>query len=296
MAAYFTGLVCLFLIAALFIPFFRKRNIYFIYTGFLLFIQLLLIIIDSESFKAWGTRIDSTPLKYLSTPKEVGASISHLPIIFILIGFIVFYLLLFWLFRKVISTSMPLLANNNHRLTQVLLVLLFGAALIIPIRGGFQLSPLNQSSVYFCSNQYANNAAVNASWNFMYSALQINKLNGNFYKYMKDEEADAIVKALFVAEGKTEQVVVDLGSLKPNVIFIVWESFTEKALNKTVGGQPAIQFFPELLKEGIYFSNCYSSGDRTDKGISAILSSYPALPKGSIVNYPEKTTDRKSVV
>jgi len=39
----------------------------------------------------------------------------------------------------------------------------------------------------------------------------------------------------------------------------------------------------------IYFSNCYSSGDRTDKGISAVLSGYPALPKGSIVNYPEKT-------
>jgi len=50
-----------------------------------------------------------------------------------------------------------------------------------------------------------------------------------------------------------------------------------------------IKYFRELFKEGIYFSNCYSSGDRTDKGIGAIISSYPALPKGSIVNYPEKT-------
>ena len=290
MAAYFTGLVCLFVMGALFIPFFRNKKTYFIYTGILLFIQLLLIIIDSESFKAWGTRIDSTPLKYLSTPKEVWASISHLPIIFILIGFIVVYLLLLWIFNKVISRSIPLLANNNHRFIQVLLILLFSAALIIPIRGGFQLSPLNQSSVYFCSNQYANNAAVNASWNFMYSALQINKLKKNLYKYMKEEEADAIVKSLFVEEGKTEQVVDDSGSVKPNVILIVWESFTEKVLNKTLGGKTVIQFFPSLLKEGIYFSNCYSSGDRTDKGISAILSSYPALPKGSIVNYPEKTT------
>ncbi len=289
MAAYFTVLVCFFLIAALFIPFFRKRNIYFIYTGILLFIQLLLVIIDSESFKAWGTRIDSTPLKYLSTPKEVWASISHLPILFILIGFIFIYLLLLWFFSKVISKSIPLLADNNHRFIQVLLVLLFSGALIIPIRGGFQLSPLNQSSVYFCSNQYANNAAVNASWNFMYSVLEINKLNGNLYKYMKDKEADAIVKSLYVAEGRAEQVLDDSGSLKPNVIFIVWESFTEKVLNKTVEGKTVIQCFPRLFKEGIYFSNCYSSGDRTDKGISAILSSYPALPKGSIVNYPEKT-------
>lgn len=184
---------------------------------------------------------------------------------------------------------MSLLANNNRRFIQVLLLLVFTAALIIPIRGGIQLSPLNQSSVYFCNNQYANNAAVNASWNIMYSALQMNKLNTNFYEYLKEDEADAIVRPMFDAKGKTEQVVIDSGSLKPNVILIVWESFTEKALSKTVDGRPVIKFFPQLFKEGIYFSNCYSSGDRTDKGISAILSGYPALPKGSIVNYPEKT-------
>ena len=76
------------------------------------------------------------------------------------------------------------------------------------MRGGFQLSPLNQSSVYFCNNQYANNAAVNASWNFMFSAFKMNQLNKNLYEYMKDEEADAIVKPLFEAKGKTEQVLM----------------------------------------------------------------------------------------
>ena len=123
----------------------------------------------------------------------------------------------------------------------------------------------------------------------MYSAIKMNELNKNLYEYMKDEEVDAIVKPLFDAEGKTEQVANDSGSLKTNVIFIVWESFTEKVLNKSIDGNPVIKFFPELFKEGIYFSNCYSSGDRTDKGVSAIFSGYPALPKGSIVNYPEKT-------
>jgi len=289
MAAYLSALVCLFAILALFIPFFRKRKIYLIYTGILLFIQLLLAIIDSESYKAWGTRIDSTPLKYLSTPKEVWASISHLPLILILIGFIVIYVFFFWIFRKTISRSIILLANNDRKLIQLLLLLAFTIALIIPIRGGLQLSPLNQSSVYFSNNQYANNAAVNASWNFMYSALQMNNLDKHLYEYMKEEEADAIVSSLWDLEGKTEQVVNDSGSSRLNVILIIWESFTEKALNKTVNGMPVIKFFPQLFKDGIYFSNCYSSGDRTDKGISAILSGYPALPKGSIVNYPEKS-------
>ena len=289
MAAYLTGLICLFVILALFIPFFRKKSIYLIYTGLLLFIQLLLVIIDSESYKAWGTRIDSTPLKYLSTPKEVWASVSHLPLVLILIGFIIIYFLLFWIFRKTISKSIVLLAYNKRPFIQLLLLLAFAGALIIPIRGGLQLSPLNQSSVYFSNNQYANNAAVNASWNFMYSALQMNSLDKHLYQYMNDDEADAIISSLFEEDGRTGQMVNDSISQKPNVVFIIWESFTEKVLSKSIDGKPVIKYFPSLCKEGIYFSNCYSSGDRTDKGLSAILSSYPALPKGSIVNYPEKT-------
>ena len=247
------------------------------------------MITDVESFKAWGTRIDSTPLKFLSSPKEAWASISHLPLLLIFIGFILIYILLFWLFRKTISRSIVLLQNNRYRLVQALFALLFTAALIIPIRGGFQLSPLNQSSVYFCNSQYANNAAVNASWNFMFSVIQMNQVNKNLYEYMTIGEVDAIVNPLFEAEGKTEQVINDSISINTNVILIIWESFTEKVLNKSIEGKPVIKFFPELIKEGIYFSNCYSSGDRTDKGISAIISGYPALPKGSIVNYPEKT-------
>jgi hypothetical protein len=88
MAAYLTILVCFFVIVSLFIPFFRKKWIYIIYTGIIIFVQLLLMITDVESFKAWGTRIDSTPLKFLSSPKEAWASISHLPLLLIFIGFI----------------------------------------------------------------------------------------------------------------------------------------------------------------------------------------------------------------
>jgi len=290
MAAYLTVLICVFVLAAVFIPFFRKKWIYLVYTGIILFIQLLLIITDSESYKAWGTRIDSTPLKFLSTPKEAWASINHLPIALIIIGLVVIYLLLFWLFMKIISRSIVLLENNKYRFVQASLVLLFTGLLIIPIRGGFQLSPLNQSSVYFCNSQYANNAAINPSWNFMFSVIQMNQLNKNVYEYMSNEDVDAIINPLFETEGKTEQVVYDSSSVNTNVILIIWESFTEKVLNKSIDGKPVIKFFPELIKEGIYFSNCYSSGDRTDKGIGAIISSYPALPKGSIVNYPEKTS------
>ena len=289
-AAYLTLLVCLFVLAAVFIPFFRKRIVYVTYTGIILFLLLFITIADAESYEAWGTRLDYTPLRFLSSPKEAMASIGHLPIIWIIIGLLLIYLLLFWLFRKVISRSIILLSNNNYKLIQLLLILVFTVALIVPIRGGFQLTPINQSHVFFSNNQYANNAAVNGTWNFMQSLTKAKYLSKNIYLYMDQSEADSIVNSLFAAKGNVEKIVNDSPFVKPNVVVILWESFTEKALNKVIDGKQVIKYFPELMKEGIYFSNCYSSGDRTDKGISAVLSSYPALPKESIINYSEKAS------
>lgn len=287
MAGYISLPVCLFVIIGLFISFFRRKTIYFIYTALVLLAQQLLILADAEAYKAWGTRIDFTPIKYLATPKEAYASVSHLPLFWILIGFIALFVLLFWIFRKSLSKSFVLLQNNEKWFLQMLLLLVFTGLLIIPIRGGVQLAPLNQSSVYFCNNRFANTAALNASWNFTYSVMHRDLLSGNPFVYMKDEEAAAIVKELYKSGSVTEQVIDT--AQKPNIIFIVWESFTEKALHKNINGQPVIPFFPQLMKEGIYFSNCYASGNRTEKGISAVLAGYPALPQGSIVNYPEKT-------
>src|SRR5688572_26853708 len=152
MAAYLTLLVCLFVTLALFIPFFRKKHVYFVYTGIILFIQLVITIADAESYKAWGTKLDTTPLEFLSSPGEAWASISHLPVVWGLLGLLAVYFFMFWVFRKTISRSADLLSDNKYRFIQIALLVIFSASLIIPMRGGLQLAPLNQSSVYFCNN------------------------------------------------------------------------------------------------------------------------------------------------
>jgi hypothetical protein len=63
MVGYISIPISLFVLASLFIPVFRKKGIYIIYTSIILFTQLLLIVADAEIFKAWGSRIDFTPLK-----------------------------------------------------------------------------------------------------------------------------------------------------------------------------------------------------------------------------------------
>jgi phosphoglycerol transferase MdoB-like AlkP superfamily enzyme len=44
-----------------------------------------------------------------------------------------------------------------------------------------------------------------------------------------------------------------------------------------------------LKDDGIYFSNLYASGDRSDKGLVALLSAYPAQPDFSIMTEPGKS-------
>ena len=291
MAAYLCIIICLLVFGSIFFPFFRTARVYHIYTALILFIQLVLVVTDVEIFKAWGNRVDFTVFKYFSSPKEIWASISHLPIFWIIAGLVIFYLIIFWIFKKMINKAITLLQSTKQRWLQSILALLGLILLIIPIRGGIQSAPINHSRVFFSNNQFANNAAINLSWNFLFSIANFNQLNTNPYEYMTEANAMDLTGQLFKSEGKIEQLINASDSVKPNVVLIVWESFTEKVLNLKAEGKYVVPGFRKLIGEGIYFSNCYSSGDRTDKGISAILSGYPALPKRSIVNIPQKTVN-----
>ena len=58
-----------------------------------------------------------------------------------------------------------------------LVLLLLTAALFIPIRGGFSVSTMNLSKVYYSQNQRMNHAAINPAFSFMYSATHQNNFD-----------------------------------------------------------------------------------------------------------------------
>lgn len=289
-AAYLAVLLILLLIGGLFFPVLSSFRVILIFSFTFVVLQLLVIGADAGIYEAWGTRIDSTPLRYLSDPKEMWASVSHLPLVWIGIGFLLISYLLFRLVRVLLHKSMHLLQPAQRKGPQAGLLVLALALMAIPIRGGFQLQPLNQSTVYFCNNQFANNAAINASWNFLHSIYEISRVKSNTYLCMPDAEAQAVMDGLYLHSDSTTPVLKP-GIKDPDIVFIVWESFTAKALHMKLGGKPVTPRFEQLLQEGIFFSQCYSTGDRTDKGLGGLFSAYPSMPKMAIVKYPEKTAN-----
>src|SRR5439155_27212690 len=128
-------------------------------------------------------------------------------------------------------------------------------------------------------------AAIHATWNFMEGIAAKGASTTNPYHYMDDAVAKKTVDSLLTASGK---YTAQLTTKRPNIILIVWESFTEKAIHFSIEGQSVTPHFNQLKQEGLYFSHVYASGDRTDKGLPAILSGYPAMNNTSVIRIPNK--------
>ncbi len=244
------------------------------------FLISCIIVFDLEIFRAWGFRIDDSPLKYLSNPSEVMASMAASPF-GELIPIFVFFLIISYIFNRLIFNT-GYYFNAKNKLVSFFLHFFLLTCLIIPIRGGFQLAPINQSAVYFSKNNFANQAAINPVFNLFYS---LNKKTNvvNPFVYFSTKVSKSTIDTMFYNFEPTEY---QLNTSKPNILIITWESLTSKVLNQKMEVVPN---FKKMINEGVFFSNCYASGDRSDKGMVAILSGYPAQPTTSIITIPQKT-------
>ncbi len=254
-----------------------------IYTIVFLVIISLLVVADAELYNFWGFRLDVTPLIYLKTPKEVLASIS----VWMLITQVIIAIVL--ITGSILSYKKLFFRYNQLSKAYFLyspLMLFCVALLVIPIRGGFGIAPMNVGKVYFSNNNYLNHAAINLFWNVGFSLSEINP-NENSYHYFNEPQQTNLVTPLLSGNTASDSIV--LKTTKPNVIILVLESFSAKVIGSMGGMQNVTPNINKLSNEGILFTNFYASGDRSDKGLVAILSGYPAQPSTSIIKFAGKS-------
>ena len=245
----------------------------------------LLLLVDAGLYQSWGVRLDTSVLPYLNTPELMIASVSSVQLIFGTLFWIVSSFIFIKIFKKIINKKIEKVTTSHW--LQIPVFLIITAALIIPIRGGFQTIPVNQSNVYFSNQMFANHAAVNFIWNF--SNTLTHKVDGkNPYKYFDTEVANKIINKNrdLLLTANTDSI---LNTTKPNVILIVWEGLTAKVVGALDGEPTVTENLNRLSEEGILFTNFYANGDRTDKGLPAILSGYYPPPVKRIMRMPNKT-------
>ncbi|TLV02797.1 LTA synthase family protein [Dyadobacter luticola] len=252
----------------------------------------VLVVVDLELFRAWGFRIDGTSLHYLETPVEAWASMGAAPVfpLLLLLALLIFLIskILVTLVRKLVASF----TLSSYIFTAPIFLALTGS-LIIPIRGGLQLAPMNESAVFFSDKSFANYAAVNVPWNYMSSLINATYSQNNPFKYFPEEEVEKTIAPLYQNDSPTIQMIDSAKKL--NVVVIIWESFTAKVVGSMGGVKGITPEFDKLAQEGILFAKMYATGNRSDKGMVGILSGYPAQPTQSIIKIPKKTMSLPSL-
>ncbi len=264
----------------------RIGKIISVYTTLLILLITFLTIADLELYSAWGFRLDSTASQYLFTPQEITASVSSSPILLLLSIYLLISSIFIWLYNSVFKKhiSSPV---TEIKILPAVYCFLFFLFLFVPIRGGFQQIPINQSNVYFSEKIFANHAAINVPWNVMHSFLRKDFNKKNPYLYLSDREARRYIDSLYKPAKYLPAKI--LTAQKPNVIFIILESYTSKFIGCLGGEAGVTPNIDKIAKEGILFSNIYASGDRSEKGLVALLSGYPTQTITSIIKSPAKT-------
>jgi phosphoglycerol transferase MdoB-like AlkP superfamily enzyme len=256
-----------------------------LYTNLLLILLTVLCTSDLELFSIWGFRMDASPLIYLNTPKEMVVSVGSSPLLLIILLNIVINIFFSSLYRLQLGSQLQQFGQGRHG--QQLPLLLLTALLILPMRGGLQKRPLDQRTAFFSDTHFANQAALNLPWNFFHALYREKDKDQHPYLYLDPVRADSLVQGLYMPGLLTRPQQL-LRQPRPNIILIIWESLTAKVV-EPLGGQAGVTpRFSALSQEGLLFSRMYASGDRSDKGLVAILSGYPAQPNTTISRYPEK--------
>ena len=236
---------------------------------------------DLEVFRNWGYHVDGTLFLYLATPGMMIASVPASLVAWLLFAWAAWVMVLYALYRVAVHRSLRE-REGGGRWWHAVAFLLLGGTLVLPPRGGLNVAQMNASFVFFHpTNMYANQAAVNPAWNFLYEALQAGNLKEDF-SFMPAEEARRRVDSLYREAGDFPRV---LKVKRPNVVVLILESFTSNAWE-------VMHETRAVAREGIYFSNIHATGNRSDRGLSGVISGFPAYPGASLLKYPGRMNTR----
>lgn len=254
-------------------------------SGFIILINLISWA-NMNLMKVWGEKISWKAIKiFLDFPYETLISSQSYFVYFTGIGY------LFWTIFCIVLTKKWIFKNNDvtfqhwtWKLIPIYLLLLLLD--ITSIRGGWQLSPINSSMSYFSNVPLENQLTANTHWELVQDVLQGDSqadANFQFFKEVKDP-----YDKLPLLKNNDTAFISPFTPKNTNVVLIILESFTADIIEPLGGEKDVTPFFTSLAKEGALFSNFYASGDRTDKGLIAILSGFPSQAVHSIITEPKK--------
>jgi len=251
-----------------------------VHTWFCLVVISFIAIVDIGIFTEWGTKVNFRVFDTLyNSPAESMSSTASSPIalnltigaLLVLTGIVLSNFIIDYSFKKPVETK------TARILFSIGLVLVN----FLILRGSLYKAPVDQSAAYFSDNQILDISAENTEWNLANDVFENLRHPYNPYLFLPQTEAKKIVDETFAV--KKDTTLHLLTTDKPNIVIIQLESFTADVIQSLGGEKGDAPNFEKFIKNGVLFNNIYSAGDRTDKGIIAILSGFPSQAIRSII-------------
>ncbi|MCK9612930.1 MAG: sulfatase-like hydrolase/transferase [Bacteroidales bacterium] len=256
-----------------------------IYVFIVLFLVIFIAIAESGVYGEWKTKLHYKALMYLINPKEIIGTAQTWQLIVFAIALPVQQILFYLLYLKVFYKKIQ--ATTKNHLFSFLFIILMPGLLFLGLRGGAKQIPINQSQSYYSHHEILNNISVNSLWNLGRSIIDnYNLIHKNPYEYFKLSEACEEVDKMFNVA--SDSIIKILNTNRPNIVFFILEGWSADLIESLGGEKGITPFFHELEHDGVLFTNIYSSGTRSQEGMAAIFSGFPAQTITTITSQPEK--------
>lgn len=317
MAGYLSVIPGILLIAMIWL---RKELIRPVLNGYFALASLMMsffFLLNLGLYPYWKFPLDSTPVFYfLTSPSDALASVSFLYILGMIVLLVLLSVIVWFVLRMPSKRNKYRSRYSNygfgefgggrrsayddfdrHRIRTTLIMVLLTALLFLPIRGGLTVSSNNTGKAYFCQNAFLNHAAVNPMFS-LFESLNHQEDFESQYRYMSDKEATRIFKEMISSSDQNTYPLLNAEARKkgnPDILIVIMESFASDLL-PSIGTQKNVAIcLDSIAQQGILFTRFYANSFRTDRGLVAILSGYPAQPTMSIMRYPNKTAQLPSL-
>ncbi len=259
----------------------RSRKLFFSFAWLFFFSLFFLFCVEYFFFEEFNSRFNSVAVDYLIYPTEVFVNIwESYNVLLISALCLIFSFLPSFLSLKYYY-DVP--AKTDKKLPSLFY---FSAGFFFSLVS--VVMPLN-----FTRDRIASEIAKNGPVSFFYSAYSHNLDYEAFYSVMETDKAfEKAREIIFLKNEKpslnparpVERLVFSKDAeRKMNVMVFVLESFGSEFVG-ALGASPSYTpEFDAMSKEGLLFSNIFSTGNRTVRGLEAVLTGFPPLPAESIV-------------
>lgn len=269
--------------------------------GYILFFLLIALYIENATFPfvaQYDVRPNYLFIEYLKYPKEVTSMIlKEYP--FRLFIALMMLILTAWIYLR-FSPLRFVEAIQTPLLKRLLLFPLVAVLLFIGIRSSFGHRPANISDALYSTNRLANEIAKNSLYSIGYAyysySKESEKLVASYGKIPLNEAYTRVSKKLNISSETQSPFMRSEPTHFPaqkskNLVIFIQESLGSQFVGFS-GGDPTIT--PNLEKlshEGIAFTNLYSNGTRSIRGLSAMTSGWLPLVGEEVVKRNKSQSD-----